>query len=618
MQKRRLLIIMKSKPLNIYLTVIAMLVPAERRDAMLMLIVILIMALLEVAGVASIMPFMALLADPQLVEKNVYLRQVSEYLGVSSSRDFLFYVGLATFCVLVASLLFKALAIFIQQRFSLLLEYQISSRLVKGYLYQEYTWFLGRNSADLGKTILSEVGTVVGSGVLPLITLVTNSVSVALLILMLFLVDSQTASIVSGVCVLSYGLIYLLLRGFLGNLGAQRVVANKRRFEAVGEAFGAVKEIKASSLEGMYVERFKAPALVFAKHRSIARVVALLPRYALEAMAFGGLLIVVLSLLGRGEAIHTTLPLLTLYAFAGYRLMPAVQQIYASLTSLNFASAAIKELYEELRILPKLPFESIGGVAMDFKNSLVFSNVSYKYPTADKLAVEDLNFLIPAHSFFGFVGTTGGGKTTIIDLILGLLEPTKGTLLVDGITITPDNRRQWQQIIGYVPQQIFLADASILANIAFGLEPKEIDTQLAERVAKIACLHDFVVNETSNGYQTRVGEGGVRLSGGQRQRIGIARALYRRPSVLVLDEATSALDNITERHVMEAIRRLDGPITLVVIAHRLNTVRSCDHIAFVKNGKLMEVGSYNGLIKTNDEFRLLADAAMRRSEADGD
>ena len=596
---------------SIFTTILS---PSERRYAIGMLVVTLVMGILDTAGVASIMPFVALLANPELIETNHYLKQLYTLSGASSSQDFLFLIGGVTFFVLVISLSFKALAMFVQQRFSLLLEYQISSRLVEGYLYQKYTWFLGRNSSDLGKTILSEVGTVVGGGVMPIISIITNSILTVMLVGLLIAVDPQSATVIAVIFVLSYGLIYLTMRGFLGELGSQRVIANQRRFEVISEAFGAIKEVKACSLESRYIERFKSPALIFAKHRAISRIVAMLPRYALEIMAFGGILVVVLLLLGRGEPLHKTLPLLTLYAFAGYRLMPAAQHIYSSLTSLSFARAAIRDLCFELNSLPQSPIGLDNAPLLGFQHSLLFENVTYKYPTGAGPTIENLDLVIPARTFFGFVGPTGGGKTTIIDLVLGLLEPDHGSILVDGVNMTALDLRKWQEIIGYVPQKVFLADATISENIAFSSEPSEIDITLVERVAKIAQIHDFVINETLEGYKTQVGEGGARLSGGQRQRIGIARALYRNPKILVLDEATSALDNVTEMKVIEAIQKVGEGITVVIIAHRLNTVRLCDHLAFVEKGKVSAVGTYDSLVKNNKNFRAFSNATVKKGK----
>lgn len=600
--------------MEIFSAVIEIMNRSQKSYALKLMLLVLVMALFEVAGVATIMPFMALLANPGIVEQNIYLKYLYDLFAANSPNQFIFYVGICIFLILVTSLSLKALTSFMQQRFALMLEYQISVRLVRGYIHNDYKWFLDRNSADLGKTILSETGTVIGSGILPFINLVTNTIVVVFLIILLFAVDSQTTAIVAGIFILFYGSIYILTRSFLSKLGADRMTANKQRFEAISEAFGAIKEIKAASLEANYIKRFKEPALIFAKHRAIARFVAILPRYLLEAVVFGGLIIVTLNIIGRGETITSTIPLLTLYAFAGYRLLPAFQQIFISLSSLSFVKPALMELRKEILSLVEPKDLKICASKIPFEQSIDLKNVSYQYPNSKNLAVDNLKLTIPKYSFFGFVGPTGGGKTTIIDLLLGLLTPNKGTLEIDNIPIIQNNSQGWQNNIGYVPQDVFLSDTSIAENIAFGSFSEDINMNLVEEVSKIANIHNFIITNLPNGYKSEVGEKGVRLSGGQKQRIGIARALYRKPKVLILDEATSALDNSTERSVMKSIKKFDNEMTIIVIAHRLNTIKNCDQVAFIEQGKLLAIGNYDELFKTNIAFRELVKAASNNRD----
>jgi len=281
--------------------------------------------------------------------------------------------------------------------------------------------------------------------------------------------------------------------------------------------------------------------------------------------------------------------------------MPSLQQIYSSAIQLRFAGSALDALLVELDSIQPKTSQS-NKIAFPILRAITLNNVTYRYPNASDAAIKNINLTIPANSKVGFVGPTGGGKTTTVDLILGLLEAQQGALEIDGQVIDDKNRRAWQSSIGYVPQHIYLADDSVEANIAFGISPENIDQVVVERVAKIADLHDFVTNKLPNQYKTKVGERGVRLSGGQRQRIGIARALYLNPQVLVLDEATSALDNITEQAVMEAVHNLGQKITIIIIAHRLSTVKGCDTIFFLEGGELTGRGSFNELIRSNERF----------------
>lgn len=583
--------------------------PAERKRAGVLMAMMLVMALLDMLGVASILPFIAVLADPKLVETNPILSWVYQFstnLGVSSSDQFLFFLGFVVFALLVLTLAFKALTTYAQIRFALMREYSIGKRLVEGYLHQPYSWFLNRHSADLGKTILSEVQTVMYNGILPLMNLFAQSaVAIALLGLLLF-VDPLLAVSVGLALGIAYGGIMLLMSGWLNSLGQARIQANKERYTAVSEAFGAAKEVKSGGLESIFIERFTKPAEIYAKGQATAQVIAQVPRFALEAIAFGGMLLVILYLFAQSGSFAAAVPIIALYAFAGYRLMPALQQIYGSFAQLKYAEPAFKALHTDLMSLN--PIEPYGKALepLPLKKCIELNNIFYQYPNTNAPALNGINLNIPAFSTVGLVGSTGSGKTTTVDLILGLLEPQKGTLCIDGQVVNASNRRQWQKSIGYVPQHIYLADDTVSANIAFGLAPEMVNQEAVERAAKIANLHDFVIQNMPQGYCTMVGERGVRLSGGQRQRIGIARALYHNPSVLVLDEATSALDNITEQAVMDAVNNLGHSITIVLIAHRLTTVRECDQIFLLEKGIFKSNGTFRELVEKSDQFRVMA------------
>jgi ABC-type multidrug transport system fused ATPase/permease subunit len=579
---------------------------AEQKRALLLLCVVVIMALFDVLGVASIMPFMAVLANPQLIESNNILNYTYKVMAFESQQDFLFALGVLVFVLLIVSLSLKALTTYAQTRFALMREYSIGKRLIEGYLHQPYSWFLNRNSTDLGKTILSEVSNVIHVGMLPLMTLMAQSAVAFALMLLLLLVDPLLALSVGGVLGVAYFVVFKLMSVWVKRLGEERVLANQQRYAVLSEAFGASKEVKLSGLEQIYTQRFAAPAEIYAKGQTAAQVVAQLPRFVLEAIAFGGMLLVVLYLMAKSGSFASALPIVALYAFAGYRLLPALQQIYSTLTQLRFAEPALEALHRDLKNLGQYELQTSPTLTLPLRQGIELSQIIFTYPMAHEPALKGISLYIHAKSTVGLVGFTGSGKTTAIDLILGLLEPDSGDFKVDGKVINSFNKRQWQKSIGYVPQQIYLSDATVAANIAFGLKPEEIDMQAIERAATIAKLHDFVINELPMGYQTTVGERGVRLSGGQRQRIGIARALYHSPNVLIFDEATSALDNLTEQAVMEAVHKLSHEITIILIAHRLSTVRECDQIFLLEKGEVKGQGTYNELVGSNDQFRAMA------------
>ena len=576
----------------------------EKRQAFLLLLMVLVMALLDMVGVASIMPFMAVLTNPEVIETNSLLNKfytLSSLFGVETQQQFLFFLGAIVFILLVASLTFKALTLFIQVRFTSNCQYSIAKRLVEGYLYQPYSWFLNRNSADLGKTILSEVGLVISKGLGPMMSLISQIVLVSALLILLILTDPMLTLISSLTIGAVYFSIYRLNRRFISRMGESRLKANQWLFTTVSEAFGAAKEVKLSGLEQVYTKRFSGPAKILAKNTAIFSLISHLPRYFLEALVFGGMLLVVLYLISQSGTLIDTLPIIALYAFAGYRLMPAMQQIYTSVTSLRFVSPSIDAMYNDLKSLKSSDSQK-GQAPLPFNKSITLKNIYYQYPNASQSALKNLYIDIPARSKVALVGVTGCGKTTTADIILGLLEPKQGKLEVDGYEISKYNRRAWQQNIGYVPQNIFLSDDTIAANIAFGVNSKFINQKNVESAAKIAKLHEFVIDELPQQYQTPIGERGVRLSGGQRQRIGIARALYHNPKILILDEATSALDNITEKAVMEAVNNITHDVTIIIIAHRLNSVKNCDTIFLLEKGQLKQQGTFSELVKNNDFF----------------
>ena len=580
----------------------------ERKRAALLLLMILIMALLDMIGVASILPFMAVLTNPDIVKTNIILTEMfrlSKIFGVENTDQFLFALGFLFFILLVTSLLFKALTTYTQVRFVQMRQYSIGKRLIKLYLNQPYSWFLNRHSAELGKTILSEVGQVVGNGLKPLIDLIARTMIALTIIILLVITDPKLIMIVGFLFGGAYGLIFYYTRSYLKKIGNERLKNNELRFTAVNEAFGAAKEVKVGGLEKAYIKQFSQAAQNFAKTVASSQVIAQLPRFILEAIAFGGIILVILFMMTKKGSFNNALPILSLYVFAGYRLMPALQGIYNSFIQLTFIGPSLDKLYEDIKSLKPFNFNEDKNIILPNKQ-ISLKDVNYSYPNVSRTALKNISIKIPVKTTVGLVGETGSGKTTLVDIILGLLEAQQGTLEVDEKIITTQNVRSWQRSIGYVPQSIYLVDDSIAVNIALGSDYNDIDLKAVEKASKIANLHDFIINELPNKYNTIIGERGVRLSGGQRQRIGIARAIYHNPQVLVLDEATSSLDNQTEKAVMDAVNNLTKDITIILIAHRLSTVKKCDTIFLLEKGEIKNKGTFEELIKNNESFRITA------------
>lgn len=594
--------------------VFALISRRERRQTYWLSVGIMIMGLMEVAGVASIMPFMAVVSNPEVIHTNIYLSQFYDMLGFSSQNRFLFFLGTGVIVVLAVSNGFSALVTWLLLRFIYMQGHSLSQRLLNKYLNQPYVFFLNRNTADLNKNILMEVNRVIAGVLIPGMNVLTRVVVALSMLVLLIVVDPLLALIVALTLGGTYATVFRLLRKKLIRIGKASLKARSERFQVAGEAFGGIKDLKLLGRESVFLQRFSIPSHQFARYESTNNIVAQLPKYALETIAFGGILLIVLYLIGVKQNVSQVLPLVALYTFAGYRLMPALQRIFSGLTKIRYNLPALDMLYNDL-------FEqgAGSGVILDvcdtisplsFNDKIELCDVIYCYPNASAPAVNNLNLQIESKRIIGFVGLTGSGKTTAADVILGLLMPTSGQLIVDGVEITSANVRNWQKNLGYVPQSIYLTDDTITRNIAFGVPDDEIDYDAVEQAAQIANLHDFIMHDLPDGYQTIVGERGVRLSGGQRQRIGIARALYHDPKVLIFDEATSALDGITENAIMDAIHNLSRKKTIIMIAHRLTTVEECDVIYMLEKGEVIAHGTYSELMESSSQFRQMARVSL--------
>ena len=574
------------------------------------------MGLLDVVSVSLIFPFMAILSNPELIENSRYLSFLFQHLGFKDSHSFLVFFATLLFIAIIGSITFRAVVTLAVMRFSHMQVYKLSRRLLRGYLNQPYAWFLDRHSADLGKTVLSEVAYVVNKTLIPALQLVAQTILALILICFLMIIDPMIALTAAVGLGGAYAMVSYFVRNYTYRTGAERVQANREQFQIAQDALVGFKDVKIFGLEGSMIERFSGPARLYAQSNANSISVAQIPRFALEAIGFGGMLFMIMVLLETQGGISGALPIITLYAFAAYRLLPALQNIYHNYTMIRFGSAAFDALHQDM-----IEFDGQSDAGSEATGSeqqhrplhdvLELRHISYSYPQSERPVLNDLSLRIPANTTVALVGASGAGKTTIADIILGLLTPQKGDMRVDGEIITPDKVRAWRKSIGYVPQQIFLMDDTIAGNIAFGMPEMERDNVEIERAASAAGLHQFVTGELPRGYQTMIGEGGIKLSGGQRQRIGIARALYRNPDVLIMDEATNALDGLTERAVMDAIHNLSRTKTIIIIAHRLTTVKDCDQVFFIAAGRLQHQGTFQTLIDESEEFARLARTGLK-------
>ena len=578
----------------------------EYRQAIFILFLTFIMSFMDMIGVASILPFITILTNPNLISTNTFLKsfyEVSNSIGIDTQQDFLILLGAIVFFLLIISLSIKALTTYLQVRFTLMREHSIGKKLIENYLHQPYSWFLNRNSSELGKNIISEVSITVNQFFMPMMNLITNFFIILLLLLMLIFVEPiLTITIIIFFGAL-YGIIFLMIKTYLNKIGKKRLAANQSRFMIINESFGSPKEMKLKGLEEKYSELFGEYSKYFANYQSYSQIIARLPRFGIEAVAFGGMLLVMLYLISEKGSFSSALPIITLYAFAAYRLMPAMQQLYTALTQLQYSKSSFNQVYNDFKNTKTFKIKKNNNLSpITFKNRIFLKDISYTYPKSSNQTLKNINISIKAKTKVAIIGSTGSGKTTTIDIILGLLEANKGTFKVDDLTINHLNCHQWQKKIGYVPQQIYLTDDTIANNIAFGVEASKVDKQRIEEVAKLASLHSFITNELPKKFETVVGERGVRLSGGQRQRIGIARALYQNPEVLVFDEATNSLDNITEEKIMNSIYNIQQDKTILIIAHRLSTIKKCDQIILIEKGEIIAQDTYDNLLKSNQIF----------------
>ena len=595
---------------DVFRKILGILEPKERRQFYWLVLLTIVMGIVDVAGVASIMPFLAVVANPEVVETNKYLSGLYAFSGAQTVQNFLAMLAGGVFLVVLFTTIFRATTFYALTYFTRQRTLSLATGLMQRYLSQPYVWFLTRNSSDLGKTILSEVSQVVNGPFRAGLQLIAHTVLIVFLVCFLLMLEPRAAI---GAAVLfggSYGLIYILVRPSLDRMGRQRIESNRAKFQVMQEAMGGIKNVKLLNLERSYIDRFAEPAGMLARNQAHLAVISELPRHLLEVIAFGGMMLFLLWLLSTREGdVSEIVPLLGVYAFAAARMFPTIQKFFGALSAIRFGGPALDQLYLELTSPAPVQVDQGSNLApIKLKEALVLDDVTFVFPESEKPALVNMSLKIDARTTVGIVGATGAGKTTAIDMILGLLTPQSGVMKVDGQVIDDSNVRAWQKSVGYVPQDIYLTDDTVAANIAFGERPEDIDMDAVERAAKAAELHDFVIANLPDAYETRVGERGTRLSGGQRQRIGIARALYVNPDVLVFDEATSALDNVTEKAVMEAIAGLSGKKTIIMIAHRLSTVRNCDLIILLENGKVEGTDVYDKLVKTSKSFRALHEA----------
>ena len=567
--------------------------PYGRGKLLAVCVAALAQGLFQAIGVTSIFPFLVLAANPSQIRESAIASKVLAFLPSVSDGGLLLLAGAFAVVMLALSNAVNIAAEFIRTRYAFGFCQWMQTLLMRTIISRPYSAFLQENTAVFMKKVTGDVGNYANNVLLTFLDSIARTATIVLLVLVLVLVNP----LVAGLAGLLFGAFYIIV---FKAFGAWRVRASEQLKElqrAVGvegyKLLHGAKPVKVHGVEEHFLGNFSDYCRRLAKILSAVPLLASIPKNVIEPL-FGFLLVaVVLFYANSGQGLADVLPSLGVMALAAYRLMPAFQLLYSQLTQLTTSRHALDEVFDEFVALEQAAGKEHTAddgsfsrpPALVWHRELRLEQLSFRYPKANKPVIENLSLVVPKRTSLGIVGETGCGKSTLVDMILGLHVPTSGRILVDDHPLGPKEMRAWRACIGYVPQDIFLIDDTVLANIAFGISPAEIDRSALLAAAEAAQIREFIEKELPHGFDTDVGERGVRLSGGQRQRIGLARALYHKPEVLILDEATSALDYETEAEVMKAISNLQGSVTMIIIAHRLSTVERCDQILRLETSK---------------------------------
>lgn len=516
-------------------------------------------------------------------------------------------LSVAMFVIIIVTNLLTIYTIHQVNRFGHGQSAKLSERALGAYLGRQYAWFLDKSSSELKQRLTVETQRVVNTVIVQTTQIATRSLGALLIVAWLLYDDPLLTTVLVFSLGGTYALFYFFLRRRMFRLGRDRTRADEKRHRIADESLVGVKELKLYGMEGQAVVRYREPATAFSAALASTHTTLASTKPVFEMLGVGGLVLVTILFQVTGRPLDTVLATLGAYGIAGYRLLPTIQRIAATAMKIRVEQHALANIHRDIMNAPPEP-QLEGLPPLPFTSAITLSDASFRYPSADKDVLEQLSLQLPKGSWTAFVGSTGSGKTTLVDLLMGLLRPSQGTLTIDDrVLASEEDFVLWQQHIGYVPQAMFMGDTTIKANIAFGTDTIDMDEVV--KAAHLASIGPFIENEMADGYDTTIGERGMRLSGGQRQRIGIARALYRKPALLVLDEATSALDNRTEAAVIQGLRENYADTTVIMIAHRLSTTRHCDRIFVLERGKILDAGSYDELLERSVVFQKMVAAS---------
>ena len=586
----------------------SLLTPGQARRFYLLQILVIVMALVEIIGVASIIPFMSLVGDMSQLEQNTIIAQAYIASGITSESKFVFLLGVAVLVMLFFSAIISMFTTWRLSMFACIMGSEIADKLYSHYLRQNWLFHTTESSAQLTKKIATEALRVTSGILMPLMHMSARVVLALLMGLSIFVYDPKVALVGLTVFSLAYFIIFKVVEIRLQRNGQDISKMVEKRYRLMNEGFGGIKDVLLLGRDNDFIKRFNITGQTFAYSQGTNAALTLIPRYFMELIAFGTMIGLLLYLIATHNGnLGIILPILSVYALATFKLLPAFQQIYASVAYIKANIAAFESIEQDLTNAIEKVYEknSKQRTYLRPKQTISLENITFTYPGVEKPTLNQLNMSISVNGVIGVVGPSGSGKSTLIDILLGLIEPQQGQLQIDGQNIDKKNRRSWQNTIGFVAQSIFLSEGTIAENVAFGVPRNQIQLDRVQQVLKLAHLTELL-NGLQNDIHTKIGERGVQLSGGQRQRIGIARALYHEAEVLVFDEATSSLDGITEKMIMDAIHDFSGKKTIIMIAHRLKTVQKCDQIFFIDKGRVVDKGTYHELIERNESFKNMA------------
>jgi ABC-type multidrug transport system fused ATPase/permease subunit len=564
----------------------------------------LISAVAEVISLGAVVPFLGVLVAPEKFFSNPFVYEIAQILKITSPDALLLPFAISFACAAVIAASIRMLLLWANTRLAFVIGSDISIEIYRRTLYQPFSVHLERNSSEVSASLNYKVGYTVGV-LLQLLILVSSAVQLIAVMIALLTFDPMVATIAAVGFGSSYALISWMYKRKLA-INAERISKESTQvIKAVQEGLGGIRDVLLDGNQPFYCDIYRRADYPLRLAMGNNIFMAGSPRFAMEAIGMVLIVGLAYSLSLQSGGIASALPLLGALALGAQRLLPALQQCYSSWAGIAGSRVALSETLQFLeQPLPDgLLAQQLSPLV--FKDKIRFEEVSFRYTSNGGLIIDNLSLDIPRRARIGIVGGTGSGKSTVLDLLMGLIEPTQGAIQVDGALITGQNLRSWQRVIAHVPQTIYLADTTLAENIAFGIPLKDIDMQRVVEAASQAKIADFIESRPE-GYNTFAGERGVRLSGGQRQRIGIARALYKKASVLIFDEATSALDNATEQEVMSAIEDLDRDLTVIIVAHRLSTIKYCDTIIELSSGRLVAQGSYDQLLNCSASFRHMA------------